>query len=243
MVTITPFHNHGSTENFYVCHVVMKTFFTSMVYLSLVFVLGCGNQVSLKGRVTFSDDGAPLTVGTVCFQNDKLLERGNIDASGYYTMGTFKDRDGLPPGEYQVFFALPASFGTDTSGKPVLISPVDSKYISPETSGLSLTVNASTKKYDIVVDRLKPVQLAPVTTGPMGTPLMGIPPRQKVSDELRTFSPNVSHENSFFFRYCVDLLFSGVCSGCAIGNSGKSDSPQNILGYGIRPNRRSVDET
>jgi len=39
-------------------------FFLSMILLALT---GCGDKVALSGKVTYSDDGSPLPIGTVFF--------------------------------------------------------------------------------------------------------------------------------------------------------------------------------
>ena len=153
-----------------------------LIYLSLfvlVVVAGCGSGlVPLRGTVTFSDDGSPLTTGVVYLDNGKNLARGTINADGTYIVGSLKNNDGLAPGHYRIYIQ---AIGPDPSGalEPMALSAgpgmappdasaprlrvqvllIDAKFTSPETSGLEINVDRSTRSHDIVVDRnphLKP---------------------------------------------------------------------------------------
>jgi hypothetical protein len=123
--------------------------------LLLVFLVGCGNgNVSLKGKITFSDDGSPLTEGTVAFLKDGKQSRGTIKEDGTYVVGTEKTTDGLPPGKYQVIVSALKSIPIDEeNGIYNYEQLIDRKYERPETSGLTIEVNASTKTFDFQVDR------------------------------------------------------------------------------------------
>ena len=128
---------------------------------SIVFVVlfvGCGGSgnVPLSGKVTFSDDGSPLAMGTVVFLKDGHIARGRIEQDGTYAV-SFGEKSGLPPGTYQVYVAS-AEKVTEVppdSGNYNYEPQIDKKYESPETSELTLEVNAATKTYDIQVDRFK----------------------------------------------------------------------------------------
>jgi hypothetical protein len=126
-------------------------------------IVGCSNNVPLKGTVTFSDDGSPLTEGTVGFQKDGRVARGTIREDGTYIVGFEKEGDGLPPGKYQVFLS-----GTDKVTMTLISKEgeieafdykyeplIDKKYGRPETSELTIDVNSSTKTFDIQVERFK----------------------------------------------------------------------------------------
>ena len=121
-----------------------------------IFLLGCnGGNVPLRGTVTFSDDGSPLTQGTVAFLKDGKMSRGSINADGTYIVGTEKATDGLPPGSYQVFIsssdkAIPID---EEIGIFDYVPQIDRRHTRPETSGLTVEVNASTRTFDIQVDR------------------------------------------------------------------------------------------
>jgi len=141
------------------------------VFLVCLGVAGCSKFVPLRGTVTFSDDGSPLTTGFVYFDNGKDLARGKINADGTYVMGSLKNTDGLAPGLYKVYVQ---AIGPDPSGATmkvnsvvapgsdpatsgevfaVLVSLVDDKFASAETSGLECNVDRKTKTHDITVDR------------------------------------------------------------------------------------------
>jgi len=133
--------------------------------LLTISISGCSDNVSLKGTVTFSDDGSPLNCGTIILDDGKHNARGNIESDGTFVMGSLKANDGLPPGEYKVCIAaaiklLPCPQNEDDDPDNNIYPPpsemlIDKKYESFETSGLSIKVDASTKKYNISVDRPK----------------------------------------------------------------------------------------
>lgn len=129
----------------------MSRILLSITLLLSLTLLGCSNHVQLSGRVTYSDDKTPLEAGTVIFQTETFFARGDIGADGKYILSTQKTNDGLPPGKYQVFvnsaYRYEASSGVET---PLITS----KFASPETSGLTVDVDASTKTYDFEVDRM-----------------------------------------------------------------------------------------
>jgi len=132
--------------------------FHKFFFIVLLNVLiGCsGGNVSLKGTVTYSDDGSPLPAGTVAFvSGDGKISRGDIKENGTYIVGTEKTTDGLPPGTYQVFIssALKSTLIDEKYGIYDYEQLIDRKYERPETSGLSVDVNATTKTYDFHVDR------------------------------------------------------------------------------------------
>lgn len=134
----------------------------------LVFVaccVGCSSNVPVSGTVTFSDDGSPVPAGTVCFVNDAVYARGTLDENGRYTLGFKKPGDGIPPGAYGVcvtgakkplgmrdeFSSVPGSKG-GTMMYEELVAP---KFHSRTTSGITCTVDASTKTFDFKVERAK----------------------------------------------------------------------------------------
>lgn len=122
----------------------------------LLFVTGCGdaNRVNVRGTVTFSDDGSPLTRGIVCFDNDTIMARGTITPDGNYAIGVEKDGRGIPPGSYKVsiFFAQEEIPG-GAMYAPRYKELIDGKYASRNTSGIELVVEPSTTRFDIKVDR------------------------------------------------------------------------------------------
>jgi len=135
----------------------MKKFCAILTICVLLSVLvGCGGHVGISGKVTYSDDGSPLTVGTVVFRNGNLISRGNIQSDGTYTMGSRSAADGLPQGNYQVYvFGAEKVLVQGNPNKgidPVTEPLIDAKYTNPETSGLSVEVKKSTR-FDFKVDR------------------------------------------------------------------------------------------
>ncbi|MGL4942626.1 MAG: hypothetical protein ACRC46_05490 [Thermoguttaceae bacterium] len=134
-------------------------------------VLGCNNRVPLEGKVVFSDDGSPITSGTICFTDGKQMARGTINPDGTFTMGFLGAADGMPPGRYTVYFfdvsgdnpsgkpteAATTPFGTPVpEGTPSMTSRrslIDPKYNRADTSGLTADVSATTKRLDFKVDR------------------------------------------------------------------------------------------
>ncbi len=140
----------------------MKHIFASLSLSVLLFSLGCSGKVPLGGKVTFSDDGSPVTKGAVCFQSPTMLAQGAIQSDGTYQMGTDRASDGLPSGEYQVYLVGTADVSyvassvkgtTGPSQREVQTPVIDRKYESAGTSGLTFTVDGKTRTFDIPVDR------------------------------------------------------------------------------------------
>ena len=133
-------------------------FFSLVFCLLLASFFGCGKNVSMGGKVTFSDDNSPLTVGTVCFATDTFYARGKLDASGNYTLGFDQPGNGLPKGEYKVYIAdatVPTgSYKTDDGEEMAIYSPVIAeKYTTKGATDLKVTVDGSTRTFDFKVDR------------------------------------------------------------------------------------------
>jgi len=127
--------------------------------LSILFfcVLGCGNgQVGLSGKVTFSDDDTPLTVGMVNFSTSTFLAKGPIQADGTYTLGSISEKDGLPPGQYRVYITgASKAVVPEKGGMPTMVPIIDQKFTTAKGSGIEVDVTATTKKFDFKVDRAK----------------------------------------------------------------------------------------
>ena len=126
------------------------------ILIVAVFLAGCGKgYVSMSGRVTYSDDGSPVEQGTVSFTKGAFQARGEIKEDGRYTLGSFKESDGLPKGTYIVCIT-----GSEDS---VLVDGdrgiykttyrVADKFSRAETSGLTVEVDGKTKTFDFEVDR------------------------------------------------------------------------------------------
>jgi hypothetical protein len=125
-------------------------------FLIFVLLFGClsfsgcnGKQVGLSGKIVFSDDGSPVTFGTVCFATSTFQAKGEIKKNGTFTMGSLSASDGLPPGTYQVYF-----LGlTEDLGGESIYSILDPKWNSPSTTDLTVTIEKTTSNLEIKVDR------------------------------------------------------------------------------------------
>ena len=98
----------------------------------------------MKGSVTYR--GKPLAEATVVFHRVGGDVEGNhkpigvTDASGNFSLTTFHQNDGAPPGDYQITVeqrALVAGGEEPTRTGPNVLPP---KYAKPETSGFKFTV-------------------------------------------------------------------------------------------------------
>lgn len=134
---------------------MMTRMLVSLLMTALILIAaGCGDKVAMHGKVTFSDDQSPLTVGQVSFQSDTILARGYVKSDGTYILGTDKEKDGLPKGTYRVSvdYAVeaisgpPGPMGISSTTMRPLIAPMEPK---------TVVVDGKTKAYNIVVDRPK----------------------------------------------------------------------------------------
>ena len=124
------------------------------VVVLFVFLTGCNSgKVPLQGKVTFSDDDSPVS-GTVYFQSDTFLARGELKSDGSYIIGSDSVKDGLPPGKYAVYVQeTPVVIGTTPSGEPISKNIVAEKFANPKTSGLEFEAGKGEKRFDFTVDR------------------------------------------------------------------------------------------
>jgi len=132
-----------------------KLFLVAFIVLPF-FLIGCSDHVRLSGQVTYSDDGAPLETGRVLFEPESgsFHARGTIGTDGRYTLATHKPGDGLPPGKYRVYLEDTSRWETPPGAERSVEMPlIESKYNYPDSSGLVLDVNRSTRKFDFQVDR------------------------------------------------------------------------------------------
>ena len=121
---------------------------TIILLLCLCFLPGCSENRQLGGKITFSD-GQPVKHGTVLFNAPNMVARGEI-IDGYYTMGTLKARDGLPPGDYQV--SVTGVTRADSNNPMLYLNLCDDKYTNAQQSGLTCKVPAPGNKFDIVLE-------------------------------------------------------------------------------------------
>lgn len=130
-----------------------------LVPLCLLFAAGCSHQslddtIPVAGCVVY--EGEPLTVGEVRYMPlddaNGRVARGQLDKYGRFELTTLHYGDGALPGEYRVVVIV---FADDTDGVPVRnvdeserirqqasnVPPIPLRYYSPDTSGLTDTVN------------------------------------------------------------------------------------------------------
>ncbi|MDR1141652.1 MAG: hypothetical protein LBL62_08165 [Planctomycetaceae bacterium] len=139
----------------------IKSYF--MFLLICICFIGCGKNVGLHGKVTFSDTHEPLTVGEIHFSTPTFLARAAIRPNGTYVAGSEKVGNGLPPGTYAVtiMYAEEAPSGNQqtkigVNGLPEPVQPkllIHPKYKRKETSGLTVTVNKSSGVFNFEVER------------------------------------------------------------------------------------------
>jgi hypothetical protein len=118
--------------------------------ICLLIVTGCGPNIKVTGKVTFSD-GNRLEKGRVIFENDNVYYYGMIQKNGVFRLGVVKDGQGIPPGKYRVaveFFDVEGT-GLDET----LIHFVAKKYRNSKTSGIEYEITTKTTNISIVVDR------------------------------------------------------------------------------------------
>lgn len=133
------------------------------VLVAVTCCFGCSDNVHLSGTVTFSDDGSPVPVGTVCFENSSGYARGKLDQNGRYTLGFKKPGDGVPRGVYGVCVTgaqnpigmsdEPGSVKGSKGGVMMYEDIVAQKFQASSTSGITCTVDGSTNTFDFKVDR------------------------------------------------------------------------------------------
>jgi len=129
----------------------MKDYFV-VLGACLLLLTGCGTNVRVTGTVSF-EDGSPLTTGVVIFNSGKAESTAPIEKDGSYKVGTLKSDDGLPPGTYQVYISGAALYPQiGAMGQPLgsVVHLIDTKFTSPETSGLTCEVKRN-RIFDITV--------------------------------------------------------------------------------------------
>jgi len=119
--------------------------------LALLFLTGCGkSQYEVQGKLVYADTEEPVTELAgfeVIFTSEALRTsaRGTIQSDGTFKLGTLKENDGAPPGEYVVTLTQPFR---QPERPYVGDRVVDPKYEDPATSDLKAEVK--TDKNDLV---------------------------------------------------------------------------------------------
>ncbi|MDR2705004.1 MAG: hypothetical protein LBC02_04415, partial [Planctomycetaceae bacterium] len=115
--------------------------------------------IKVSGYVNFTD-GEPLNFGEVCFTEGNKTFFGRVKENGYYAPGEFKDGDGIPPGQYNVWLSrtiqsemILDKYGNE-SDEVKQVQCVDKKYTKPETSDLKFEVKRGGETtFDFTVER------------------------------------------------------------------------------------------
>ncbi|MGL4594114.1 MAG: hypothetical protein ACRCUY_05235 [Thermoguttaceae bacterium] len=133
--------------------------FKYFVYFFIVVILsmnGCSNKVPLKGKVTFSDDGTPLSYGIVCFVgSDGSLSRGHLNQDGTYVISSTGRNDGLPKGKYKVYLVSAEIVSSDKNGNSTYTPLIAPKYETVDTTDIECEVTSSLRNFDFKVERVK----------------------------------------------------------------------------------------
>lgn len=137
-----------------------RTFLLHTLIFALLVLTGCSGKVNVTGTVKYPD-GTPLAQGNVFFRNaDKTrMYQGTLQPDGSFALGELQDGDGIPSGTYAAWIA-----GANTSdyernaagvpvGKKIDTILIDTKYESPDTSGLSFTVGGGKNVLEITVEK------------------------------------------------------------------------------------------
>ena len=120
-----------------------------VLILGLLCLAGCSNKIQLGGTVTFEEDGAPLTIGSVMFATSTFEAKGIIGTDGKYTMGSIDLADGLPKGSYKVY--ITGAVEEVASGQ--VRSLIDPNYSSFAATPLTCEIPAPNNTFDIKVPK------------------------------------------------------------------------------------------
>ena len=136
----------------------MNKFLLLLIAFSVIFSTGCSSSVTVKGTVKYPD-GEPLTRGIVFFQNAArtLMYQGTLQPDGSFALGVLKDGDGIPPGDYLAWIS---NANTDFE---IIIDP---KYVSPQTSGLTYSIDTKRSNIEIIVERPSGTRKPPLSHKP-----------------------------------------------------------------------------
>ena len=123
-----------------------------LVLLCLTCNGGCSSSglYSVTGKVT-DQTGQPiegLTGSEVSFEGGSSSSVGEIKADGSFTLYTNKPGDGVPPGEYKVYF--PRRRIDSEREAP---QSIEGKFEKPETSGIEVKVEPKSNTFDFKLNR------------------------------------------------------------------------------------------
>jgi hypothetical protein len=131
-------------------------------FLAVVLVAGCGSSnptqvqmpvektVPVTGVIKYQ--GKPVADGVVRFQSldGKIIAQGKTDAAGIFSLSTYGNNDGCPPGTYKVMVAVsgvtevePGVLAPEPPGG--FKSPIPTKYANFATTDITQQVKAEGK--------------------------------------------------------------------------------------------------
>jgi hypothetical protein len=131
--------------------------------LAMVCLGGCGSRklatYPVSGKVTF-ENGAPLsTGGIIMFQSVAAKDQpvstaaGTIEADGTFKLSTFTDGDGAPAGKYRALVMPKRDAGNAGQFGRTPAPPLDPRFQSYDTSGLTFTVEQGNNELKVVLKR------------------------------------------------------------------------------------------
>ncbi|MCI0704753.1 MAG: hypothetical protein L0241_27160 [Planctomycetia bacterium] len=130
-----------------------------VVGLGLVFLAGCGGkaQYPVHGKLVYADNEEPvkeLADFEVIFTSESLgvSARGTIQQDGTFQLGTIKETDGAPAGEYIVTLTQPYR---EPERPYVGDRVVDPAYEDPDTSDLKAEVKAEKNDFVFKLRRIE----------------------------------------------------------------------------------------
>jgi hypothetical protein len=117
----------------------------------------------VRGKVTYKEDGSPVTEGTIWFiyESGPAKEsggfsnyepRGQIGSDGSYQLSTAGENDGAPIGTYKVYIQEPTVEGGE--GQEAQVKHiVKEQYRARETTPLTAEVKSGSNTIDIQVEK------------------------------------------------------------------------------------------
>jgi hypothetical protein len=133
----------------------------SVLFFALFPVLiftGCSDKTQISGQVTYTDE-TPVYPGKVCFTAGKNTFYGRLNKEGRYSVGEFKDGEGIPAGKYDVWVAE-TGYAVEIikNGKPTglydSVERVSAKYTNPNPECPKYELKrGGSKTFDFTVEK------------------------------------------------------------------------------------------
>lgn len=126
-------------------------------FVALTLCVGCSGNVKITGRVTY-ENGQPLTIGQVVFDNGFYIGKSDLDKNGEYSLHSMSRNDGIRKGQYKAFIVGAYRFEETAPikdplqsyrfDKPVLL--IDMQHTNPDASGWFFDLQKS-QRIDFIV--------------------------------------------------------------------------------------------